>query len=300
MIYTVGEVVYDIIFKNQQPVSGNPGGSKFNTAISLGRMGMPVSFIGETGDDEIGTVTAGFLSENGVNTAFFRKVTGLKSSIALAFLNESNEASYQFYKYAPEKSLDFELPLPVEGDVVLFGSFYSLQRNQHERLMNFVSMARKNGAVVVYDPNIRKPHKGQVSELMSLIQKNISMADIIRASDEDMMNILDSRDPDMAWRLIKDCGCSRLFLTSSTEVLTFTDSLKLTIDVPVIIPVSTIGAGDTFNAGLIGGLLKTAKTANTLNEISKATWNDIVVDAIRMSQEVCRSMENYLPKNYKL
>lgn len=300
MIYTVGEVVYDIIFKNHQPVSGNPGGSKFNTAISLGRIGLPVSFIGETGDDEIGSVTAGFLSENGVNTAFFRKMSGMKSSIALAFLNEKNEASYQFHKYAPEKPLDFKLPLPVEGDVVLFGSYYSLQRNQHERLMNFVSTARKNGAVVVYDPNIRKPHKGQISELMSIIHKNISMADIIRASDEDMMNILDSRDHEKAWHFIKDCGCSRLFLTSSTEVLTFTDSLKLTIDVPVINPVSTIGAGDTFNAGLIAGLTRSCNSAATFQEISAATWTDILVNAILMAQQVCMSMENYLPKNYKL
>ena len=66
MIYTVGETVIDLIFKNMQPQAAKVGGSALNTSVSLGRLGNEVAFISEIGSDELGEWCLSFLNENGV------------------------------------------------------------------------------------------------------------------------------------------------------------------------------------------------------------------------------------------
>ena len=64
-IIGIGETIMDIIFKNGQPTAAVPGGSVFNSVISLGRLGQQVSFISETGNDRVGRIILDFLKDNG-------------------------------------------------------------------------------------------------------------------------------------------------------------------------------------------------------------------------------------------
>ena len=63
-IFAIGETVYDIIFKGTQPVSAKPGGAMLNTAVSLGRLNLPVHFISEYGYDIVGDIINNFLNKN--------------------------------------------------------------------------------------------------------------------------------------------------------------------------------------------------------------------------------------------
>ena len=69
----IGETILDILFKNNQPTAAVPGGSVFNGIISLGRMGVNVDFISETGNDKVGNIILDFMKENG---AFSRNKDG--------------------------------------------------------------------------------------------------------------------------------------------------------------------------------------------------------------------------------
>ena len=64
-IIGIGETVLDIIFKGDQPMAAVPGGSTFNCLVSLGRCGLNVSFISETGNDKIGQNIIKFMEKNG-------------------------------------------------------------------------------------------------------------------------------------------------------------------------------------------------------------------------------------------
>ena len=129
-IYTFGETVFDIIFENGQPVAARPGGAMLNTAVSLGRCGHNVSLLTELGHDYIGRQVIEFLRENGVGTESIVPYTGAQTPIALAFLDQDKSASYTFYKSYPEHRLDQAFPRCRKGDIVLFGSFYSLGRQK--------------------------------------------------------------------------------------------------------------------------------------------------------------------------
>ena len=75
-IYTIGETVLDILFKNQLPVTAKAGGACLNSAVTLGRLNLPVYFIGEYGMDEVGNIIDTFLKENHVSTQYVYRYYG--------------------------------------------------------------------------------------------------------------------------------------------------------------------------------------------------------------------------------
>lgn len=114
-IIGLGETIFDIIFQNNQPTASVPGGSTFNGIISLGRTGIPVSFISETGNDHVGEIILNFMRENGVSTDYMQVYPDGKSAISLAFLDEQRNAQYQFYKDYPACRMEVDLsPLPSD------------------------------------------------------------------------------------------------------------------------------------------------------------------------------------------
>src|SRR4030042_701960 len=100
-IFGIGETVFDIILKQGQPVAAKAGGSVLNAFVSLGRLGMTVHFISEYGTEPVGELIDRFLNENNVSTRYVTRYQDGKSTLALAFLDENNNASYTFYKDYP-------------------------------------------------------------------------------------------------------------------------------------------------------------------------------------------------------
>lgn len=181
----IGETVLDIIFRNDQPTAAVPGGSTFNAMISLGRCGVPTDFISETGNDRIGKRIIDFLQENGVNTEHVNVFPDSKSPLSLAFLNDSNDAEYIFYKDHPRDQLDFVYPEINADDIVLFGSYYALNPVIRPQVKGFLDYARSRGAIIYYDVNFRPSHQDEVMKLTPNLLENFGMADIVRGSHED-------------------------------------------------------------------------------------------------------------------
>ena len=69
-IFGIGETIYDILFREDQPVAAVPGGSVFNGLISLGRVGLDCTFITEVGADHVGRIILDFMHENGINSDY--------------------------------------------------------------------------------------------------------------------------------------------------------------------------------------------------------------------------------------
>ena len=93
MVIGIGETILDIIFKNNQPHAAVPGGSTFNGLISLGRLGVPVSFISEVGNDHVGEFIRDFMTENNLSTRYVERFPDGKSPISLAFLDGDSNAN---------------------------------------------------------------------------------------------------------------------------------------------------------------------------------------------------------------
>ena len=298
-VFTIGETVYDIIFKNGSIQTGKAGGSMLNSSVSLGRLGIDVSFISEIGADQVGEIINKFLIENHVSTDFIYRFEDGKTPIALAFLDENQNATYSFYKIYPRRRLQQQFPEITSGDIVLFGSFFSLSPLVRQPLVGFIKKARASGAIIIYDPNIRKSHQSEIPELQHLIYENISLADIIRGSDEDFNTMFGVKNFDEATEIFKKSGNQIFIYTAGGDhVRLFSNNATSSFSVPGIIPLSTIGAGDNFNAGIIYALLRQNIFKKDLNNLPSDQWNEIIYTGIELSQEVCKSYDNYISASF--
>jgi len=297
-IYTIGETLFDIIFKNGQPQAGKPGGAMLNSSISLGRIGLPVSLISEYGEDDIGKIIDNFLMENGVSTSFSDHFKQGNTALAIAVLNERNDASYTFYKNYPLKRLEMEFPIIQKDDIILYGSIYAITKEIRAKFINFVTTASTNKGILLYDPNFRKAHASELDELRPLIIENIRMASIIRGSDEDFQNIFGASSPDSAWDVIKEYCCCMVYTASSEAVFVRTTNFKGRFSVKQIKPVSTIGAGDNFNAGMIAAIYKYGITRDQLSFMGEDMWAKVISSGIEFASDVCMSYENYISDEF--
>ncbi len=297
-IYTVGETLLDIIFKGVEPQTAKPGGSAFNASITLGRLGAPINFISETGNDKVGDLILDFMHENGVQANFISRYTEGQTAIALAFLNEKSDAEYQFYKDYPAQRLAVEFPEFQKDDLLLFGSFYALNPGIRPRVKELLEKAENAGATIVYDPNFRSTHLPERDNLVPVIRENMGYSTLVRASDEDLLNIFDTDNPDAAWEKVGPL-CDALVYTANAEgVYLKTEKLSFHMEVERIVPISTIGAGDTFNAGLLYEIWKNGYGREQIKMLDKSQWEGLISTAIQFSREVCLSYDNYLPMGY--
>ncbi len=297
-IFTIGEMVLDILFKGGKPVSATPGGSMLNTAVSLGRLGLDVHFISEFGKDKVGAVADAFLTGNGIHTQHIYRYPGFPSSLALAFLDEHNNADYQFYKQYPEKRLDIIFPEPTEEDIILFGSFYGIDPDIHARLKPFLQHAKEKNALIIYDPNFRTTHLPKLETYRPVLMENFEMADIIKGSDEDFGYIFNTGNVEDTWEKTKDFSDVLIYTANKDDVRYRSPGIDETYEVPPIRPISTIGAGDSFNAGLIYGLVSHGMTRNNLKTMRREQRSEIIRNAIRFAGHVCMSYDNYISQAF--
>ncbi len=298
-VFGIGETILDIIFRNDQPQKAVPGGSVFNGLISLGRLNVPVSFISELGNDRVGDMIRDFMEDNHITTEFVDRFPDGKSPISLAFLDDDKNANYIFYKDYPAQRLEVPLPKIEKDDIFVFGSYYSLNPVLRTRMVEFLQYAQERKAIIYYDPNFRKAHAHEAIRLMPTVLENLEFADIVRGSDEDFQNLYGKSDAQKVYKEHIQFYCDRFLTTlGANGVNLHTRNFTRHFDSPQIQPLSTIGAGDNFNAGIIYGLLKYDVRHADLPSLDQDTWGKIIRCGMDLASEVCQSYDNYVSKEF--
>lgn len=298
-IYTIGETVLDLLFKENVLRQAVPGGAMLNTAVSLGRLQLPVALLSEWGKDVAGSLIRDFLKQNGVDVSFVYEYTQGKTALALASLNDRGEATYTFYKDYPSLRLQIELPRFSPGDIVLFGSFFALDSRVRLPLSELLRKARQEGAMLIYDPNFRQNHLASLPDLMPFVKENFGLAHLVRGSHEDFMHLLGTSDPFEVFQRSAAMGCDHIIMTRGGEEITFMKPMVNTDLQPYPANiVSTVGAGDTFNAGLIFALHRRGIHAANYRELPSCEWGDMLAIASAFAANACESYENYISVSF--
>lgn len=297
----IGEAVLDIIFKDNKPVEAVPGGSAFNAITSLGRCGVSTSFISEAGNDHVGKYIIEFLKSNGVNADNVTTFPDSKSPVSLAFLNEKNDAEYIFYKDHPHDQLEFTYPDIQPDDIVLFGSFYAVNPVIRPQLVGLLDYARSHGAIIYYDVNFRPAHKDEVIRITPNLIENLDYADIVRGSHEDFATLYKKGDADKVYNAEISFYCRQFIYTHGSRPVEVRGGrdMKKSYPVPDTKVVSTIGAGDSFNAGFIFGMLKQGITRSDLERgLTGEQWDSLIGCALSFSADCCKDIFNYVSKKF--
>jgi len=267
-----------------------------NSSVSLGRTGVPISLISEFASDKAGKLILDLLKSNNISAEHLYLYDG-KSPLSLAFLDENNDAEYEFYEFFPDERLKVKIPHFSPGDIIMFGSLMSVEERTRAKLKEILSSANNTGSLVLYDPNFRRTQLSRLEFLKPFICENIAFSDIVRASDEDMELIFGCNTSKEAYDIIQKNGCKYLIYTSSSNgAYLETPLFSKYFPVPELKTVSTIGAGDNFNAGIVFTLY--SKNISALEDLSEPEWDDMIRNAIDFASDVCMSTENYISNTF--
>lgn len=297
----IGETVLDIIFRNDQPIKAVPGGSAFNSVISLGRAGVSTMFISEAGNDRVGRQVIRYLEDNGVDASNVCVFPDSKSPISLAFLDDENNADYIFYKDHPHDQLDFVNPEVNEDDVVLYGSFFAINPVVRPQVHGFLEYARQRGAILYYDVNYRASHRSDLVKVTPNLLENYELADIVRGSDEDFRVMYNKNDADSVYRSEISFYTKKFIYTRGSQPveLRAEQGFCKQYPVPPTNTVSTIGAGDNFNAGFVYGLIKYGITREIIEKgLTEQQWDQLMACAQTFSANCCQSLSNSIDPDF--
>lgn len=308
-IVGIGETVLDIIFRDDKPTASVPGGSTFNALISLGRTAgrdfpeVPILMVSEVGDDHVGDIIVSFMQANGVSAEAVTRNSGTKSHISLAFLDEQNNAHYTFYKDHGSASLSEKKVSAITfepGDIVLFGSYFAINPRIRDYVVGLLKSAREAGAILYYDVNFRPSHLEDLDKTMPNIEENFRLSDVVRGSDEDFATLFgEALTPERAYTEHIGQWCPNFICTCGARPLeVFAPGMHLSIEPAEVRTVSTIGAGDSFNAGFVYGLINRHFGPGRL-EMSDVQWREVVAIATEFSANVCASIYNYVDEGFK-
>ena len=255
----------------------------------------------QMGKDNVAEIITGFMRRNNVETTHAICVEGRQSTISLAMLDSRNDARYEFFRDSAMPK--FQTPdIEFEpGDILLFGSFFAISPATRLQVRELVARARSQGAIIYYDINFRKGPHGNSPHIKEYIEENCALSTIVRGSSEDIGNIYGECTAAEAYRDHISSLCSNFICTKgadSTEV--FSPGLHATYPVHKIETLSTIGAGDNFNAGVVYTLsqLPACGATPAALTLGKEEWDKIVTTAHLFSAEVCQSYENYVPEDF--
>ena len=282
MIICCGEALIDFLpVKTQagadafQPFNG---GSIFNVAIALGRLETKVGFFGGLSNDFFGQMLAQGLKESNVDLSFISRSV---HATTLAFVQiKDGHAQYVFLDETSAGRMLAKTSIPEISDAVTalhFGSISLINDPAGETLESFAA-SQKASRVISLDPNIRASLIVNREHYLKRLGRMISYADIIKISDEDMEWIYPGVDPETIVKQWLVDGAKLAIVTrGSAGATAYTSSLKIVQPVPDVKVSDTVGAGDTFTAGLLSSLdqqnLLTKKNLASLseNQLAKAT-----------------------------
>lgn len=254
MILCAGESLIDMVPQNGafRPLAG---GAVYNTAIALGRLGRETGYLWPISRDPFGQQILAPLSEAGVNTDLCPRTDRL-TTLALVTL-ENGEARYSFYDegsagrmLAPE-----DLP-PLPGTVTaLFAGGISLVPDPCGATIEGLIAAHHVRLPVMIDPNIRPFFITDPDAYRARLARLLPMADIVKMSSDDLDWLYPGMPPEQAAREILATGPKLVLLTGGEAGARAIWAVE-TVHAPAVrtTVADTIGAGDTFNAGVLASL----------------------------------------------
>ncbi len=300
MVYTLGEMLLDVISEKEVPREsyvrhGYPGGAMLNAAVSLARTNVDTALISEVGDDATGSLLTDFLKENHVETRYIRQYQNCFSAVALARLDARKKPTYTFQKSYPAQRSLITPPLFTASDMLLFGSLYALDPDIRPEISKILYAAAAAEMLVMYDPNIRLTEQLSDRKCKEALFENLKLATIIKGSDEDFDAVFGRQSPEKHITALQDTNPEAvIFITLGAQgALAAWKNQIIKKPAKAVEVISTIGAGDGFNAGLLAEMEH--------SRISKAELprylEKLLDSGLAFSAAVCNSADNYIPKD---
>lgn len=247
----MGEALVDVVRSTDGTERDHAGGSAANAAVALARLGREVWFATAWADDTFGRLLADHLGANGVRLAGDPRILE-RTATAVATLAADGAASYRF-------DIDWRLPqveLPAEArpDVVVFGSIGAALEPGASAVRELAQRLR-GSALTYYDVNARPQITGSGPEVAERAESMVALADLVKASDEDLAALWPQCDEQDVVARFLDLGASAVVVTRGPDGASwFSRAGRVDVAMVPVVVADTIGAGDTLGAAVVDEL----------------------------------------------
>jgi fructokinase len=281
MILSCGEALIDMLprtsTEGEACFAPYAGGAVFNTAIALGRLGADSAFFSGVSNDMLGEILADTLVASNVDITLLARSDRPTTVAFVKLLN--GQATYAFYDEATAGRMlaQADLPiLPANVSTLFFGGI-SLVNDPAASTYEALQAREAAARVTMIDPNIRPGFiAGKEAEYRARIMRMIARADIVKLSDEDLHWLEGEGDLTALARGLLNAGPKVVFITEgSAGARAVTATLDRFVAATKVKVVDTVGAGDTFNAGVLAAL----DAAGVLSKSGIAALSDATLDA---------------------
>lgn len=251
-VLVVGEALVDIVHRTDGSIDEHPGGSPLNVAIGLARLGHEVQFAARFAPDPHGELIRQHLAREPLLSVTAGSDQASRTSTAKAYLDADGAATYEFdLVWDVGAALD-EKPI---GHLHT-GSIAATLAPGAADVLAAARRARRTGTVS-YDPNARPSLMGRPEQARLHIEDFVALSDVVKASDEDLAWLYPGRSPRevLAQWIAGGVGLAVLTMGGQGAAAMTADGSWVPVPAGQSSVVDTVGAGDSFMAGLISGLL---------------------------------------------
>ena len=259
MIISCGEALIDMLPRTtpqgEAAFAPYAGGAVFNTAIALGRLGVMAGFFSGISNDMLGEILIQSLEQSKVDHSFTAR-SNRPTTVAFIKLVDG-QATYAFYDENTAGRLlnGDDLPLLDDNVSTLFFGGISLVNDPAASTYEALQAREADRRVTMIDPNIRPSFITDQTNYRARIERMISRADIVKMSDEDLHWLLGEGDLENLGRSILDKGPKLVLITQGAlGARALMRDHNRFYKAPLAIVADTVGAGDTFNAGVLAAL----------------------------------------------
>jgi fructokinase len=246
----VGEALVDIVVSPDGTAAEHVGGSPANVALGLARLGHPVELATHIGLDPHGVRVREHLERDGVRLSEGSTVAE-RTSTATARVDAAGVATYDF-------DLTWDLPDelgPGGASHLHMGSIGTALPPGSDQVRRVVGLARA-GATISYDPNLRPVLLGDADHERAGIEQLVALSDLVKASDEDVSWLYPGDTVDEVLARWAGLGPSMAVVTLGADgARALVGGEFVAVPSRPVAIVDTVGAGDSFMAALISGLL---------------------------------------------
>ena len=251
-VLVVGEALVDVLRHPHGEERRVAGGGPSNVALGLGRLRVPTELLTHVAPDDDGILVLHQLIDAGV-AVIPGSLAATRTPTAIATIGDHGQPQYAFdVTWALPRSTEF-LSLP---DLVHVGSYGAFVAPGCDEVLLVVERARKQGATVTFDPNIRPALLGSHAEVLARFELLAGLATVVKLSDEDARWLYPRLTSAAVVAHLLTLGATLVAFTLGPDgsvLATLAGSVPLTATPANV--VDTIGAGDSYMAALIQCLL---------------------------------------------
>jgi fructokinase len=294
LITVIGEALVDLVPRGQAgDYRAHAGGSPFNVAVGLARLGNRTALMARLADNSFGRLLRDAAAAESIDLSAAPRATE-PTTLAVVSVDDAAHATYDFYI---EGTADWEWTaaelagLPADTEIFQFGSIASWTAPGSELIDKAVAGARATGRVLVsYDPNVRPAVFGDPARGRELVERGVGHAHVVKASREDLEWLYPSQSVDEVGPRWNELGAALVVVTDGADGATAyrQGARPLTRPGRAITLADTIGAGDSFTAGLLSGLLRRdLHIPDRVAAIPDAALADVIDEAVLVSSMTC-------------